>query len=65
MYACLMAELTELEARIREVLQDAMPGDPQKIDQTVNRILELVNPFEKAALEELERYRSTFAELAK
>ena len=60
-----MAELTELEARIRKVLQDEMPGDAQKIERTVNKILQVVNPFEKAAQEELERYRSTFADLAK
>ncbi|HYP15410.1 MAG TPA: hypothetical protein VEQ63_15890 [Bryobacteraceae bacterium] len=55
----------ELEARIREVLQDEMPGDPDKIERAVHRLLELVNPFEKAAQEELDRYRVTFAELAK
>ena len=60
-----MADVAQLEAEIREVLQDEMAGDPDRIERTVHRILELVNPFEKAAQEELERYRSTFAELAK
>ena len=59
-----MAELVELEARIREVLQDAMLGDPDKIERTVHRILEFVKPFEKAAHDELDRYRVTFTELA-
>ena len=60
-----MAELAELEVKIREVLQDELAGHPDKIERTVHRILELVNPFEKAAHEELERYRVTFAELAR
>lgn len=60
-----MVGIAELEARIREVLRDEMAGDPDRIERTVHRILEFVSPFEQAAREELERYRVTFAELAK
>lgn len=65
MYPCVMAELSELQQRIREVLEDEMPGDPQKVERTVARLLKLVDPFQQAAREELERFRATFAELAK
>jgi hypothetical protein len=65
MYAGFMADFSGLEAQIREVLQGAMPDDPQKVERTLIRILELVDPVAKAAREELDRYRSTFAELAK
>ena len=60
-----MPEQTELAERIRIVLELEMPGDAQKIQRTVNRILQILDPFERAAQEELERFRSTFADLAK
>jgi hypothetical protein len=60
-----MTALGELESQIREVLEEEMTGDSDQIERTLHRILQIVNPFEKAAREELERYRLTFAELAK
>jgi hypothetical protein len=60
-----MAEVNELANGIREILEQEMPGDLQRVERTVARILEIVDPFEKAAREELERFRSTFAELAR
>jgi hypothetical protein len=60
-----MAEVNELANGIREILEQEMPGDLQRVERTVARILEIVDPFEEAAREELERFRSTFAELAR
>jgi hypothetical protein len=59
-----MVELNELANGIRKILEHEMPGDPQRVERTVVRILEIVDPFEKAVREELERFRSTFVELA-
>jgi hypothetical protein len=50
---------------LNKVLELEIPGDPQKVARTVERILQIADPFEKTAHEELERFRSTFAELAK
>jgi hypothetical protein len=61
----MMADHSQLREKIREVLEQEIPSDPEKIERAVNRILELVDPFERAVREELERFRSTFAELAK
>jgi N-formylglutamate amidohydrolase len=60
-----MTETNELAKRIRKVLEDEMPEDKPKLDRTLERILEIVDPFQEAAREELDRFRSTFAELAK
>jgi hypothetical protein len=65
MYAAYMVELKDMAEMIRKVLEHEMPGDPDRVERTVGRILEIVDPFEKAAREELERFRSTFAELAR
>ncbi len=54
----------ETRARIREILKEAI-ADPQALDRVADRIMEAVSPFQSAAREELERYRATFAELAK
>lgn len=60
-----MIEPTQLEQAIREILRDEMPGDLQKVERAVRRIIEIVDPFERAAREELDRFRATFSELAK
>ena len=60
-----MVELNEVADVIRKILEHEMPGDPQRVERTVGRILEVVDPFEKAAREELEHFRSTFTELAR
>lgn len=65
MYADYMVELNEVADMIRKILEHEMPGDTQKVERTVGRILEVVDPFEKAAREELEHFRSTFTQLAR
>ena len=65
MYADYMVDLNELADRIRKILEHEMPGDPERVERTIGRILEIVDPFEKAAREELEHFRSTFTELAR
>jgi len=63
----LLVEMSETEARdrIREILQEAIPADTKKLEATIDRIMDVVSPFQAVAREEMERYRSTFAELAK
>jgi len=63
----LLVEMSETEARdrIREILQEAIPADTKKLEATVDRIMDVVSPLQAVAREEMERYRSTFAELAK
>jgi len=63
----LLVEMSETEARdrIREILQEAIPADTKKLEATIDRIMDVVSPLQAVAREEMERYRSTFAELAK
>ena len=56
---------SELSEKIRRALEAELPADKQKVDRAVEPILDIVDPFQEAAREELERFRSTFAELAK
>lgn len=60
-----MPETVELRQKIRQVLEEIVPADPETVERALNRIMEAVDPFEQAAREELERFRETFAELAK
>jgi uncharacterized protein YaaN involved in tellurite resistance len=60
-----MLDTAELRQRIRQVLQDVVPADPETVERALDRIMEAVDPFEQAAREELERFRETFAELAR
>ena len=49
-----MSESTEIREKIRRVLEDELL-QPQTVDRALDRIMELVDPFEKLACEELER----------
>lgn len=60
-----MNETAELREKIRQVLEDVVSSEPQVINDALNRIMDVVDPFQQLAREELERFRSTFAELAK
>jgi hypothetical protein len=58
-----MPETAELRQKIRQVLEEVW--GTESVERALDRIMEAVDPFEKAAREELERFRETFAELAK
>ena len=60
-----MGETQEVRQKIRQILEDVVPAEPQSVERALDRIMEVIDPFERAAREELERFRSTFAELAK
>lgn len=60
-----MPETAELREKIRQVLEEVAPADPEAVERALDRIMAAVDPFEQAAREELERFRATFAELAK
>jgi hypothetical protein len=60
-----MPETAELRQKIRQVLEEVVPAGPETVERALDRIMEAVDPFEQAAREELERFRETFAELAK
>ncbi|MGC2658536.1 MAG: hypothetical protein WA324_11320 [Bryobacteraceae bacterium] len=59
-----MNETADVKRKIRQVLED-VSSDQQSIDEALDRIMEAIDPLQQLAREELERYRSTFAELAK
>jgi hypothetical protein len=59
-----MAPTAEVRERIREVIQDVARSEPEIIDLAVERIMDVVDPFRKAAFEEMDRFRATFTELA-
>ena len=60
-----MTQAAEVREKIRHVLEEVSQADPQIIDQALDRIMDVVDPFRQTAIEELERFRSTFTELAK
>lgn len=60
-----MNETADVKKKIRQVLEDLVSSNPQSVDEALDRIMEAIDPFQKLAQEELERYSSTFAELAK
>ena len=60
-----MAPSVELRQKIRQVLEDVARVEPEVVDLAVERIMNAVDPFRKAALEEVDRFRATFIELAK
>jgi hypothetical protein len=60
-----MTQSTEVREQIRHVLEEMSPVEPQMIDRVVDRIMDVVDPFRQTAIEELERFRPTFDELAK
>ena len=60
-----MNETAEVRDKIRQVLEDLVPAEPQTVDRALDRIMEVIEPFRLIAREELERFRPTFAELAK
>jgi hypothetical protein len=60
-----MDESAEVREKVRQVLGDLVPDDPNKLETALERIIDVIDPFQQAAREELERFRSTFAELAK
>ena len=58
-------ELT-LREKIRRVLvEEYADATPEKVETAVNRILQAVDPFERAAASVVARYDRTFADLAK
>lgn len=60
-----MPETAEIREKIRRVLEDVLPAGPEAVEQALDRIMEAVDPFERIAREELDRFRDTFAELAR
>jgi hypothetical protein len=60
-----MSQTAEVRGKVREVLEDFRPGTPLAVEVALDRIMEVVDPFQQVASEELERYRSTFADLAR
>jgi len=60
-----MTQAAEVREKIRHVLEEVSQAEPQVIDQALDRIMDVVDPFRQAAIEELERFRPTFIELAK
>ena len=60
-----MPETVELRKKIRQVLEEVVPASPETLERALDRIVEAVDPFEQAARKELERFRETFAALAK
>jgi hypothetical protein len=64
-YPLYMPETAELRQTIRHVLEDLLPERPEAVEQALGRIMEAVEPFQRIAREELERFREIFAELAK
>lgn len=60
-----MAPAAELREKIREVIQDIARAEPEKVESAVERIMNVIDPFRQAALEEMDRYRATFVELSK
>ncbi len=58
-------ELT-LTEKITRVLREEVPeASEEHIQQAAMRIVAVADPFERAALETLNRYRQTFSDLAK
>lgn len=64
-YAEYMNEPADVKEKIRQVLEDVVASESHSIEQALDRIMEAIDPFRQIAQEELERYRSSFAELAK
>jgi hypothetical protein len=60
-----MNETADVKKKIRQVLEDVVSSDPQSVNAALDRIMEAIDPLQQLAREELERYSSTFAELAK
>jgi hypothetical protein len=60
-----MDEAADVRQKIRQVLEDVVASESRSVDQALDRIMEAIDPFQRIAWEELERYRSSFAELAK
>lgn len=60
-----MPSTSELRKQIRAVLVNGISSDPAAVQDALARIMAAVNPFERLAQEELERFRSTFADMAR
>lgn len=60
-----MNETAEVREKIRQVLEDVVSSESHSVDQALDRIMDAIDRFRQLADEELERYRSSFAELAK
>lgn len=60
-----MTDSPDTRPRIRRILEEVAAGGPLTVDNALDRILQICDPFEQIAMEELEQYRSTFTELAK
>lgn len=55
-----------LKDTIRRVLVEEVPeATNEKVERALNRIMNAVDPFERAAADVLIRYDNTFADLAK
>lgn len=59
-----MSESGVLREQIRTILQEVIPKDPAMLERTLNQIMQLVDPFQQLAREEMDRYHATFAKLA-
>lgn len=51
--------------QVLETKAEVVPTSPETVERALDRIMQAVDPFEQAAREELERFRETFADLAK
>ena len=60
-----MPSFSELREQIRAVLVNGVSSDPAAVEDALDRIMAAVDPLEKLAQEELNRFRSTFADLAR
>lgn len=56
---------SEVRARIRQVLEDLVGDDPRTLELALDRIMDVVEPFQQAAREELEAMRAAARELNK
>ena len=60
------AQEPTLREKIRQVLlEEYTDATPEKVETAVNKILQAIDPFERAALSVVARYDRTFADLAK
>lgn len=60
-----MSESAAIREQIRNILQQVIPNEPATQERTLDQIMQLVDPFQQLAREEMDRFRATFAELAK
>jgi hypothetical protein len=63
-----MGTAQELSTRekVRRILLEVMPGaSEENVEKAVDKLVTVIDPFERATATVLERYDNTFRELAK